>query len=288
MKKSIDKTEEDLAANKTYSSDKLEDSLTVVNMKEKVTVDKFGNHSTVEEYSSNFDVDKNQNEEEKVKVKVWTSTKENQVKKIVRQFETGNKVNESPCTPTRKEKKGGNDSLKKQGATKVPFTPAKITKQEGGKHSNSKSKRKASISKQWDTLAFPRGNRIKLQIEMIEKSTRGGISMTKMRQELVTNFFKKSSSSDNNSYRGSLRIQSLGTEDGPERAVEGSIMRQNTIRPIRATDDIRTTPKNGSGQSGRQEQRLCVQLDDRKGSGDKIVNSRRTPPGQKLYLGGET
>ena len=144
----------------------------------------------------------------------------------------------------------------------------------GGSIATQNQKEKPQFQNNGIRWHFQGGNRIKLQIEMIEKSTRGGISMTKMRQELVTNFFKKSSSSDNNSYRGSLRIQSLGTEDGPERAVEGSIMRQNTIRPIRATDDIRTTPKNGSGQSGRQEQRLCVQLDDRKGSGDKIVNSR--------------
>ena len=163
VKKSIDKAEEDPAANKPYS-DKLEDSLTVVNMEERVTVDMFGKYSTVvEEYSSNINVDKNLNEEEKVKV--LPSTKENHVKKIVCQFETRNRVKKSPFTPTRKGKCGGNDSLKKQDANRVPFKPTKITKQEGGKPSNSKSIRKASIPKQWDTPAFPRGNKIKLVVQ---------------------------------------------------------------------------------------------------------------------------
>ena len=244
VKKTVDKTEEDPARSKTYS-DKL-DSLTVVNTDEKVTVNKIGNHLTVEEYFINSNVDKTLNEEEKVKL--LTSTKENQVRKMIRQFET-RKLYKSPCTPTRKEKKGGKDSLKKQDTAKVPFTPTKITKQEGGKLCNSKSKtkRKASISKKWDTLAFPRGNQIKNQIESIEKSIRVG----KLKQELVTNYFLKSSAGDKESCRGSLCIQSFGTEDGPERAVETSRKWQKTIQPIRTTDEIKTPSK--LGQANQEE-----------------------------------
>ena len=95
--------------------------------------------------------------------------------------------------------------------------------------------------------------------------------MTKMRQELVTNFFTKSSASDKNSRRGSLRIQSFSIEDGPERAVE-------TIRPIRATDETRTTSKTGQAN---QEDGIRDCASNRK-------TSDRTPPGQKLYLGGES
>ena len=93
---------------------------------------------TVKDHSSDGISDRNINEEEIV-LKI---TKENQVKKIVGQFETRNELKKSPCTPTRKDKRGNRDSLKKQDAAKFHFMPIKIMKQEGGKLSNSKSKSK--------------------------------------------------------------------------------------------------------------------------------------------------
>ena len=105
--------------------------------------------------------------------------------------------------------------------------------------------------------------------------------MTKMRQELVTNFFTKSSTNDKNSRRGSLRIQSFSIEDSPERAVE-------TIRPIRATDETRTTSK--TGQANQEDGIRDCASNRMTGSGQvtKRKTSDRTPPGQKLYLGGES
>ena len=89
MTKPIYKTEEEPGASRTYS-DKLVDNLTVVNVEEKVTVDKFDNHLTVKEYPRDSNVDTNLNEEEQ-KLQVRKGPEDNKVRKLIRQFETREK-----------------------------------------------------------------------------------------------------------------------------------------------------------------------------------------------------
>ena len=110
-----------------------------------------------------------------------------------------------------------------------------------------------------------------------------------MRQELVTTFLKKSSASDKNSCRGSLPIQSFGTQDGPERAVNGSSIWQKTIQPIIATDAKIITPKMGqTNQKDRTGKRASNGMTG-KGQVTGMQGNRgigTLSPGQKLNLGG--
>ena len=200
-------------------------------------------------------------------------------------------LKKSPCTPTSKEERREKiDSLKKQDAPRFPFTPNKITKQKGGKLSNSKSNKKASIPNQRNTLALPNGKKTKLKIESIEKCTKGGNSTIRMKQELVTKFMKKSSANDKNICRGSLLIQSFGTKDGPERAVEGPSNWHNTIQPIRATNERTTTSK--MGQANQEDRNGDCASNWMTGRGQvtekqEFVRIGQWSPGQKLHLGGE-
>ena len=112
-----------------------------------------------------------------------------------------------------------------------------------------------------------------------------------MKQELVTKFLKKSSASDKNICRGDLPTQSFDTEDGPERAVKGSIIWQKTIRPIRATNVRNITTKMGQTNQEDRTGNFASNRMTGRGQVTGMQGIRRIgqwSPGQKLNLGGET